>query len=105
MIKVTYIGDVGVVSTRGYTFRRNEKTEVSKEVAEKLSGNRFFQVEEAETKKEPQVEEAETKKEPTVADYKTALKDANVEFDNAAKKDELKKLAEENNLSVEASQN
>ncbi|MBO6549114.1 MAG: hypothetical protein JJ964_05785 [Rhizobiales bacterium] len=95
MAKVTYNGSNEKTSTLGHDFVKGVPVEIQDErIINRLDNNKYFEV--VEEKKE---------KEPTVADYKTALKDANVEFDNAAKKDELKQLAEENNLTVEASQN
>ncbi len=87
MVKVTYIGEVGEVFTRGEIFKRNEATDVDKEIAEKLSGNRFFKV-----------EEEEPKKELTNKQMKDLLEGKDIEVPSGANKEKLLELMEANNL-------
>lgn len=87
MVKVTYIGEVDEVSARGKVFKRNEATDVDKESAEKLSGNRFFEV-----------EEKEQKTDLTNKQMKELLEANKIEVPSGANKEKLLELMKENNL-------
>jgi hypothetical protein len=90
MAKVTYIGTKDTTSTQGFNFKKGQAVDIESDaVIKRLENNRYFEV--SSEKKE---------KEPTVADYKAALEKAGVEFDKAAKKEDLKKLIDEKNLAV-----
>lgn len=88
MADISYIGDKSEITAFGFEFTKGEPVRVDDhKIIEKLSGNRFFEV-----------EEAEPKKELTNKQMKELLESKNIEVPSGAKKEDLQELMKENNL-------